>query len=238
MKKIIYFIIILALTAGTTSCSIINKSRKMKEQKVEIVTTQGTIVVKLYNETPLHRDNFLKLVKEKFYDGVLFHRVIADFMIQGGDPDSKNATPNARLGAGDVGYTIPAEIISPALYHKKGALAAARQGDQVNPQKASSGCQFYIVEGKTFSDAELDNMQRGRMMRAGADANDSTYMYSQQAREDYKTIGGTPHLDGAYTVFGEVVEGIEIVEKISKVKTNSSDRPVEDVKVLKMKMMR
>lgn len=236
MKKIIYFVLILALTAGTTSCSILNKSRKMKEQKVEIETTQGTIVVKLYNETPLHRDNFIKLVKEKFYDGVLFHRVIADFMIQGGDPDSKNAAPNARLGSGDVGYTIPAEIISPALYHKKGALAAARQGDNVNPQKASSGCQFYIVEGKTFTDAELDNMQRGRMMRAGAATNDSTYMYSQQAREDYKTIGGTPHLDGGYTVFGEVVNGIETVEKISKVKTNASDRPLEDVKVLKMKL--
>ena len=235
MKRLIQLVVILGLIAGTTSCSILSKTRKMKEEKVQIETTEGVIVVKLYNETPLHRDNFLKLVKDKFYDGVLFHRVIADFMIQGGDPDSKTAKTNAQLGSGDVGYTIPAEIQSPAIYHKKGALAAARQGDNVNPQKASSGCQFYIVEGKTFTDAELDNMQRGRMMRAGSLTNDSTLMFSEQARNDYKTVGGTPHLDGSYTVFGEVVEGIEIVEKISRVKTNSSDRPMEDVKVIKMR---
>lgn len=235
MKRLIQLVVILGLVAGTTSCSILSKTKKMKEEKVKIETTEGVIVVKLYNETPLHRDNFLKLVKDKFYDGVLFHRVIADFMIQGGDPDSKTAKTNTQLGSGDVGYTIPAEIQSPAIYHKKGALAAARQGDNVNPQKASSGCQFYIVEGKTFTDAELDNMQRGRMMRAGSLTNDSTLMFNEQARNDYKTVGGTPHLDGSYTVFGEVVEGIEIVEKISRVKTNSSDRPMEDVKVIKMR---
>lgn len=228
-------LMIFMISSMLISCATLKNRNKMKEQKIEIETTQGNILVKLYNETPLHRDNFVKLVKEKFYDGVLFHRVIADFMIQSGDPDSKNAKPNAQLGSGDVGYTIPAEFKTPALYHKKGALAAARQGDMVNPQKASSGCQFYIVEGKTFTDAELDNMERARLMRAGNPPNDSTLMFSEKAREDYKTIGGTPHLDGSYTVFGEVVEGIEIVEKISKVKTNSSDRPVEDVKVIRMK---
>ena len=234
MKRLFQLVVILGLIAGTTSCSILSKTRKMKEEKVQIETTEGVIVVKLYNETPLHRDNFLKLVKDKFYDGVLFHRVIADFMIQGGDPDSKNAKPNAQLGGGDIGYTIPAEFKTPVIYHKKGALAAARQGDNVNPQKASSGCQFYIVEGRTFTDAEINNMEAGRKMRFGNTA-DSTYLYSEQARNDYKTIGGTPHLDGNYTVFGEVVEGIEIVEKISKIKTNSSDRPLEDVKILKMR---
>lgn len=234
MKRLFQLVVILGLIAGTTSCSILSKTRKMKEEKVQIETTEGVIVVKLYNETPLHRDNFLKLVKDKFYDGVLFHRVIADFMIQGGDPDSKTAKPNAQLGGGDIGYTIPAEFKTPVIYHKKGALAAARQGDNVNPQKASSGCQFYIVEGRTFTDAEINNMEAGRKMRFGNTA-DSTYLYSEQARNDYKTIGGTPHLDGNYTVFGEVVEGIEIVEKISKIKTNSSDRPLEDVKILKMR---
>ncbi len=229
---------ILILSSTLFGCASLMKGKKMKEEKVQIETTEGVIVVKLYNETPLHRDNFLKLVKDKFYDGVLLHRVIADFMIQGGDPDSKTAQPNTQLGGGDIGYTIPAEFKTPAIYHKKGALAAARQGDNVNPQKASSGCQFYIVEGKTFTDADLDNMERGWKMRTGNYGNDSVKLFSEQARADYKTIGGTPHLDGNYTVFGEVVEGIEIVEKISKVKTNSSDRPMEDVKILKMKTVR
>lgn len=210
----------------------------MKEQKVKIETTEGVIVVKLYNETPLHRDNFLKLVNEKFYDGVLFHRVIPDFMIQTGDPDSKNAVPNAQLGAGGVGYTVPAEITTPEIYHKKGALAAARQGDQVNPLKASSGCQFYIVKGKTFTDAELDTMERRWKIRAGKAAGDSVKLFSEQARNDYKTIGGTPHLDRNYTVFGEVIEGIEIVEKISTAQTNRLDRPIEDVKVLEIRKKR
>ena len=199
-------------------------------------TSMGTFKVELFEDkAPRTAQNFISLVNKGFYNGLIFHRVIDGFMIQGGDPDSKTAKTNAQLGSGDVGYTIPAEIQSPAIYHKKGALAAARQGDNVNPQKASSGCQFYIVEGKTFTDAELDNMQRGRMMRAGSLTNDSTLMFSEQARNDYKTVGGTPHLDGSYTVFGEVVEGIEIVEKISRVKTNSSDRPMEDVKVIKMR---
>ena len=239
MKTILRYFILFCIAVGFFACSTISNLTKMKESKVQIETTQGVIVVKLYNETPLHRDNFVKLVKERFYDGVLFHRVIADFMIQGGDPDSKTAKPNASLGNGDVGYTIPAEFKTPAIYHKKGALAAAREGDGVNPQKASSGCQFYIVEGKTFTDAELSTMEAGKIARYGINSlNDSTFRFSAEARAVYRTRGGTPHLDGNYTVFGEVTEGIDVVEKISKVKTNASDRPVEDVRVITMKMFK
>ena len=239
MKTILRYFILFCIAAGFFACSTISNLTKMKESKVQIETTQGVIVVKLYNETPLHRDNFVKLVKERFYDGVLFHRVIADFMIQGGDPDSKTAKPNASLGNGDVGYTIPAEFKTPAIYHKKGALAAAREGDGVNPQKASSGCQFYIVEGKTFTDAELSTMEAGKIARYGINSlNDSTFRFCAEARAVYRTRGGTPHLDGNYTVFGEVTEGIDVVEKISKVKTNASDRPVEDVRVITMKMIK
>lgn len=239
MKTILRYFILFCIAVGFFACSTISNLTKMKESKVQIETTQGVIVVKLYNETPLHRDNFVKLVKDRFYDGVLFHRVIADFMIQGGDPDSKTAKPNASLGNGDVGYTIPAEFKTPAIYHKKGALAAAREGDGVNPQKASSGCQFYIVEGKTFTDAELSTMEAGKIARYGINSlNDSTFRFSAEARAVYRTRGGTPHLDGNYTVFGEVTEGIDVVEKISKVKTNASDRPVEDVRVITMKMIK
>ena len=239
MKTIHRYFILFCIAVGFFACSTISNLTKMKESKVRIETSQGIIVVKLYNETPLHRDNFVKLVKERFYDGVLFHRVIADFMIQGGDPDSKTAKPNASLGNGDVGYTIPAEFKTPAIYHKKGALAAAREGDGVNPQKASSGCQFYIVEGKTFTDAELSTMEAGKIARYGINSlNDSTFRFSAEARAVYRTRGGTPHLDGNYTVFGEVTEGIDVVEKISKVKTNASDRPVEDVRVITMKMIK
>lgn len=237
MRKYFNILFIYSMIASMMACASLGKIGNRKEPKVLIETTQGTILVKLYNETPLHRDNFVKLVKEKFYDGVLFHRVIADFMIQGGDPDSKNAKTDTQLGNGDVGYTIPAEFRTPAIYHRKGALAAARTGDNENPQKASSGCQFYIVEGKTFTDMELDNMQAGKIARYSKNAaNDSTYKFSTKARADYKTIGGTPHLDGNYTVFGEVIKGIDVVERISKVKTSTSDRPVEDVKVLKMRV--
>ena len=239
MKTIIRNVVVFGIMVGLFACSTTTNLHKMKEPKVRIETSQGIIVVKLYNETPLHRDNFVKLVKERFYDGVLFHRVIADFMIQGGDPDSKTAKPNASLGNGDVGYTIPAEFKTPAIYHKKGALAAAREGDGVNPQKASSGCQFYIVEGKTFTDAELSTMEAGKIARYGINSlNDSTFRFSAEARAVYRTRGGTPHLDGNYTVFGEVTEGIDVVEKISKVKTNASDRPVEDVRVITMKMIK
>lgn len=221
------------------SCGSLKMGGK-KEQKVLITTTEGDIKLKLYNETPLHRDNFRKLVKSKFYDGLLFHRVIDEFMIQGGDPESKAAEAGMVLGNGDVGYRIPAEFRTPNLYHKKGALAAARTGDNVNPEKESSGCQFYIVVGKTFNDQQLDAMQRDKTARYArlGDGDNLRYLFSEEARNNYKTIGGTPHLDGNYTVFGEVLEGLEIVEKISKVDTDRADRPLEDVRIIKMKLVR
>lgn len=219
-----------------SACSTLRLG-KQKEQKVLIQTTEGDITLKLYNETPLHRDNFIKLVKAKTYDGVLFHRVINEFMIQGGDPNSKTAAPDVMLGDGDVGYTIPAEFRTPNIYHKYGALAAARQGDDTNPQKASSGCQFYLVVGKKFTDEQLDKLEESKIARYGH-VNDSTYKFSPQARHHYKTIGGTPHLDGNYTVYGEVLMGMEVVEKISKVETNRMDRPIEDIRIKKMKLIR
>ena len=209
----------------------------MKNQKVKIETTEGDITLLLYDETPLHRDNFVKLVKAKFYDGVLFHRVIDEFMIQGGDPNSKNAEPGKMLGDGDVGYTIPAEFKTPQIYHKRGALAAAREGDDTNPEKASSGCQFYIVVGKQFTNEQLDQMEASKIDKHGH-ANDSTYKFSEQARIDYTTIGGTPHLDGNYTVYGEVLTGMDVVDKISQARTNRADRPREDIKIIKMRLMR
>ena len=234
-----YFKIALFILASTLVMSSCGSLRfgKNKEQKILIQTTEGDITLKLYNETPLHRDNFIKLVKAKTYNGVLFHRVIQEFMIQGGDPNSKTAAPDAMLGDGDVGYTLPAEIRTPKIYHKRGALAAARQGDNVNPEKASSGCQFYIVVGKKFTDEQLDKLQESQIARYGH-ANDSTYKFGPQARQDYKTIGGTPHLDGNYTVYGEVLKGMEVVERISKVETNRADRPAKDIRIKKMKLAR
>lgn len=244
------------------------------ETLVKIETTMGNLEIKLYNDTPKYRDNFLKLVKNGTYEGTLFHRVIKDFMIQAGDPSSKNAPKGKLLGSGDVGYTIPAEIIYPEHFHKKGALAAARQGDDVNPERASSGCQFYIVTGKVYNDSTLLSMeQQKNQLRVSnifnalaqrhlkeiykmKKANDTDGLYDLQdsllaqaqteAKKQpefhftpeqikaYTTIGGTPHLDGEYTVFGEVVEGMDIVEKIQQVKTDHSDRPIEDVKIIKV----
>ena len=236
MKNIAKLIITAFILLGMSSCGILNIG-KQKEQKMKIETTEGDITLKLYDETPLHRDNFIKLVKSKFYDGVLFHRAIDEFMIQGGDPNSKNAKPDTMLGDGDVGHTIPAEFRTPQRYHKRGVLAAAREGDDTNPEKASSGCQFYIVVGKQFTDDELDMMEESKIEKHGH-ANDSTYKYSDQARADYTTIGGTPHLDGNYTVFGEVLTGMEVVDKIAKARTNRSDRPREDIRIKKIRLIR
>jgi peptidyl-prolyl cis-trans isomerase B (cyclophilin B) len=195
-----------------------------KRPRVEIKTELGTMVVELYNETPQHRDNFLKLVKEHTYDSLLWHRVIPQFMIQGGDPDSKRAKPVEPLGMGGPGYTVPAEI-TPAFIHQKGALSAARQGDQVNPLKASSGSQFYVVQGKTYQAAEMDMLvQRKKAMAPGKD-----YSYSLEQLAAYTTLGGTPHLDGEYTVFGRVIEGLEVIDKIAALPTGPGDRPVQDV---------
>jgi len=187
-----------------------------KFTKVKITTDLGDIVVRLYNKTPLHRDNFIKLVQEHFYDSLLFHRVINSFMIQGGDPGSKLAPAGTMLGGGDIGYTIPAEFDS-SLYHKKGALCAARTE---NPQKASSGCQFYIVQGRLSSDPELDNIQ----MRNGS-------RYSPAQRMTYKMNGGTPFLDMNYTVFGEVESGMEVVDKIALSQKDSNNRPLDDTRM-------
>ncbi len=241
---------------------------------VEIKTSMGDIVVELYNDTPLHRDNFLKLVGEGFYEGVLFHRVIDSFMIQAGDPTSKEAAAGARLGAGDPGYTIAAEIDYPRHYHKKGALAAARTGDAMNPERRSSGSQFYIVTGTTASERQLETMDLKRknqqmesafrnlalqyrdsitsMQRAGDEAGLEALRQKLIAeteekvkpvdmpanvRKDYAEIGGTPHLDGQYTVFGEVIRGLDVVDRIQKVETDSSDRPVEDVRIISAKVI-
>lgn len=197
-------------------------AKKNKNKFVEIETSMGMIKVEVYADVPQHAANFLKLANEGFYDSLLFHRIIPSFMIQGGDPDSKNAVMGQMLGNGDVGYKVPAEFMLPKYYHKKGALAAARDN---NPEKASSGCQFYIVVGKQFTDNDLDMMEN----RGG-------FKYSQQARTEYKTIGGTPHLDGAYTVYGQVVKGQEVVDAISNAPRNPSDRPNENIRILSMKV--
>lgn len=200
--------------------------------RVRLATTMGDITVELYNTTPQHRDNFVRLVKAGYYDGLLFHRVIRDFMIQGGDPDSRDAEPKKVLGEGGPGYTIPAEIDYPRHYHKRGSLAAAREGDDVNPEMRSSGSQFYIVWGKvqTAQDIERANEQL-------REATDGEFEMPGEMAETYETIGGTPHLDGAYTVFGEVTEGLDVVRKIQGVLTDRHDRPKKDVKITKAEIV-
>jgi peptidyl-prolyl cis-trans isomerase B (cyclophilin B) len=195
------------------------KSKKSKEtvQLVELSTKFGSMTIMLYNETPQHRDNFVRLVQEGFYNDLLFHRVIKQFMVQGGDPASKNAEAGAALGSGGPGYTVPAEFNN-ALIHKKGALSAARTGDNVNPKRASSGSQFYIVQGQTYTPENLTSMAA----RSGRE-------YTEEQKNAYATLGGTPHLDGQYTVFGQVIKGLEIVDQIAAVPTDSRDRPVENV---------
>lgn len=192
--------------------------------KVKIHTTYGDMTVLLYDETPLHRDNFAKLVKEGYYNDLLFHRCIKGFMVQGGDPNSRNAAPGAQLGVGGPPYKIPAEF-NPNLIHKKGALAAARQGDMVNPKKESSGSQFYIVQGSVMNDMQIDQVQRYVQQK------DSTFQYSPAQREIYKTIGGTAQLDMDYTVFGEVIEGLNVIDSIAAQPTNQANRPNMDIKM-------
>jgi len=189
------------------------------EQLVKISTEYGDMIIKLYNGTPLHRDNFIKLVKEQFYDGTLFHRVIKDFMIQGGDPTSKGAAPGQMLGNGGPGYTIPAEFRK-EYFHKKGVIAAAREGDAVNPAKASSGSQFYIVQGRKWTNTELNTMEQQRH-----------HLIPWEQKEVYMKIGGTPHLDGAYTVFGEVISGLQVIDSIADLPSDHMNRPLKDVKM-------
>ena len=210
----------LVLAATLFSCKNL-KTQMDKETTyyVKIETSCGDMKVRLYNETPLHRDNFVKLVRQGFYDSLLFHRVISGFMIQGGDPQSKEAPAGAMLGNGTTGYTIPAEFRD-TLFHKKGALAAARMGDQVNPKKESSGCQFYIVQGNVWDSAQLQAMGRQYGKK-----------FSPSQMETYATLGGTPHLDGDYTVFGEVVEGLEVIDKIAAEPCDRMDRPKRDIRM-------
>ena len=203
-----------------------------QRKQVLFETTEGNILLTLYDDTPVHRDNFLRLVSEQFYDSLLFHRVIKNFMIQGGDPDSRHAEPGATLGEGEVGYTLEAELFDGngrLLHpHRRGALAMAREGDDVNPERRSSGCQFYIVWGTTFSSSELqtigerlDTMTQHRVVM------------TPELQNLYRKIGGAPHLDGQYTVFGEVAEGFDVLKRIQQVFTDDYDRPVDDVRILR-----
>lgn len=269
MKRILFSVAMVAMAQMLVFCQ--------KQTYVEIETTYGNIDIQLYDETPGHRDNFLKLAEEGFYDGTLFHRVISEFMIQGGDPNSKGASPEARLGDGGPGYQLEAEIVYPQFFHKRGALSAARQGDQVNPEKKSSGSQFYLVQGKVFTEEELDQLEKMRgerqrqqiMMKYATpyrndlagfqQANDRAgfealmkqieqeaapemeavedFVIPEDHRQVYTTVGGVPHLDGDYTVFGEVVKGMEVIDSIAALEVNNMDRPLEDV-VLKMKVVK
>jgi cyclophilin family peptidyl-prolyl cis-trans isomerase len=193
--------------------------KKTPGTRIKITTDSGVIVLRLYDGTPKHRDNFIKLVSEKFFDSLLFHRVMNGFMIQGGDPQSKNAEPGAMLGNGDVGYTIPAEFDT-NYFHKKGALAAARTGDDVNPQKASSGCQFYIVQGNRYDDNTLNGMEAQMRIK-----------FSPKKRQAYKTVGGTPFLDTNYTVFGEAESGLNVIDKIAAMPGNQYNRPNTNIRM-------
>lgn len=263
-------------TTIMTTAHTANTQAPKEDIVVEMTTTLGPIKLLLYGDTPRHMENFVKLASEGFYDGLLFHRVINEFMIQGGDPDSRNASAGAQLGGGDVPYQIDAEFVYPKHFHKRGALAAARQGDAVNPDKKSSGSQFYIVTGKSYTPAQLDQMeQRLRLTRqkeifdalareqrdtimamrrnrdqAGLNAlqdelikksdamvKEQNVGFTPEQREAYTSVGGTPHLDGAYTVYGEVIEGMDVVDAIQKVETGAADRPVEDVRIISMKVV-
>lgn len=212
IPSIVYMLISFFFLPIQTSAQNANK-----EQLIKIETNVGDMIVKLYNETPAHRDNMIKLINEGYFEGQLFHRVIKDFMIQGGDPHSSGAERGQRLGSGGPGYTVPAEFHA-KLIHKKGALAAARKGDSVNPEKASSGSQFYIVQGRVLTPGEIEILkQRG------------VASFSEESEEIYKTLGGTPHLDGSYTVFGEVVKGLDVIDSIASRPTDAYNRPLEDV---------
>ncbi|HET9571875.1 MAG TPA: peptidylprolyl isomerase [Bacteroidales bacterium] len=271
MKKciLLYSLLILSCSMSTQAIA--------KSNIVLIETSMGNIKIRLYDETPQHRDNFLKLVEKHYYDSLIFHRVIKGFMVQGGDPESKGAPADKRLGSGNPGYTIPAEIVYPQLFHKRGALSAARTSDQVNPLKASSGSQFYIVWGDLYSEVQLAGMEDQKRQKAMQNyfqslamqhmdsiqnmqtKNDTTGLSKLQAelvaqtesefkknpskggltaeqKKAYSTIGGTPHLDGEYTVFGEVIEGLDVVGKIQAVETGEGDRPKVDI-IMKMSIV-
>ena len=289
-RNLLFIIVALATILVAGAITLKKTSRKMNKTEnaaaaaqtaggdalVLLETSEGNIKVRLFGDTPKHRDNFLKLVKEGYYNGVLFHRVINEFMVQTGDPDSKNAPAGKALGAGGPDYTLEAEIVYPKHYHKRGALAAARQGDQVNPERRSSGSQFYIVMGKAYKDSTLKQMERQlQMMQKQQIFNELTKQHkdsimamrrnrdqaglqklqdelvaiteqkaaenpaalTSEQREVYATQGGTPHLDNQYTVFGEVVEGMDVVDKIEKAETDGRDRPVSDIRIISAKVV-
>lgn len=287
MKKLITIIVAVASLIASTTIAKANNTMNTDNQltaadapacdtKVVMHTTMGDITILLYGDTPAHMRNFVKLASEGYYDGLLFHRVIKDFMVQGGDPNSRNATADARLGMGDPDYKIDAEIVWPRHFHKRGALAAAREGDRTNPERRSSGSQFYIVTGRTFTAGQLDQMEHRMQQEAVADEFNRLAMaqrdsimamrrshnqtelqalqeelaakaqqniagnlpkFTPEQREAYTTVGGAPHLDRGYTVFGEVTDGMDTVDKIQNVATGAADRPIEDVKIISMKVV-
>jgi cyclophilin family peptidyl-prolyl cis-trans isomerase len=231
MKKLLLFLFSTTLLFSSEAQTDSTIKKKDRKRDVLIQTSMGDITVRLSDSTPLHRDNFLKLVKVGFYDSLLFHRVMKGFMIQGGDPNSKNAPAGTQLGNGGPSYTVPAEIRT-TLFHKKGVIAAARMQDNENPQKASNGSQFYLAQGKIFTDDELNAMETNRLRGRKIPV---------EHREVYKTIGGIPHLDQNYTVFGEVVKGIDVIDSIAEVKTSKGsdkDRPLQDVRIVTMKLVK
>lgn len=274
MRQLFIVIILLAVAVISGPAQQVTPNMTTSTSKagpvVELLTTEGPVKVMLYDDTPQHRDNFVKLVTEGYYDGLLFHRVIKDFMVQTGDPDSREAQPGQRLGAGSPDYTIQAEIEYPRHFNRRGALAAARTSDSVNPERRSSGSQFYIVTGRTYSAREMEALQERQkqaqmqayfrelcqqhqeeiemLQRAGdkeglealrqrliteTEQNAPVQSIPQEIIDVYTTEGGAPHLDGAYTVFGEVIEGMDVVDRIQQTETDSSDRPLEDIRIIK-----
>lgn len=278
MRYKLLALLLMAATINSCGAGSSQNAKAQDETKVLIKTNLGDITIKLYNETPQHRDNFIKLVQEHYYDSVLFHRVIRDFMVQAGDPDSKNAEKYAQLGTGGPGYTIPAEFVYPQYFHKRGALSAARQGDQVNPERNSSGSQFYIVTGKKYSKFQLQdleeqldkqqgqtifnllcgqNIDKIREIQASGDQDSlmrlqdelvakteqmlkeqGPFKFTKEQVEAYTSQGGTPFLDNQYTVFGEVIDGMKVVEKIESAGTDTYDRPRKDISIITMEIIK
>ena len=223
MKKILYVLLLLMFQVPAPAGAAQDEPRR----EVLLKTDKGDILLALYNETPRHRDNFIRLVKSGYYNGVLFHRVISNFMIQCGDSTTRHAIPQTEVGAYSPDYTVPAEIVYPKFFHRRGVLAAARESDDVNPERASSSSQFYIVYGHRFTEDGLDQLQ-ARLDKT----TNGKIVLAPETHEIYKTLGGTPHLDGQYTVFGEVLSGMDVVKEIQSVETDAKDRPLEDVRIV------
>jgi len=231
MKQYSWLPVLLLVLAGCHPRITGGPGRKDLHKDIEMVTTAGTLVIRLYDATPLHRNNFIKLVQQHFYDSILFHRVIKNFMVQAGDPNTRHPLPGKPMGSGDPGYTIPAEF-RPGLFHKKGVIAAARGNDDANPQKASSGSQFYLVQGKVFTDAGLDSVETFRLKGR---------KIPPAHRAVYKTLGGAPHLDQNYTIFGEVIKGVEVIDSLAGMPTTGhagGDRPLQELRIIKVSLVK